>query len=469
MKEALEICILAAGVGSRMGSRQAKALQTLAGKPLLEHLLDTVAGLAPAALHVVVGDGGEAIKARFHDRGINWVQQAEPLGTGHAVLQAAPQVGEGSRLLVCLADTPLVRLETFRALLALPVDLAILSVKTPSPSGYGRLVRQGREVCRIVEEKDATDEEKRICEVNSGIMAAKAARLAPWLRRLTRDNAQREYLLTDIVAEAHREGAAIGAHMAQDPLEAAGVNSYRELSDLERGMQQRQAQRLMDSGVQLMDPARFDLRGALKAGRGVQIDVNVIIEGEVTLGDDVCLGPNVILRDSSIGAGSEIKANSLLDGAEVGAGCTVGPFARLRPGAVLADGAAIGNFVEVKKARIGKGSKASHLAYLGDATLGEGVNIGAGTITCNYDGRDKHETQIGDGAFIGSNTALVAPVAVGAGATVGAGSTITQDVPSQALAVARGRQKAIAGWQGRKSGQKHSPKDSPKSRKTAGK
>ena len=448
MKEALEICVLAAGVGSRMRSRQPKALQTLGGKPLLAHLLDTLAGLSPAAVHLVVSQGDAAIKERFQDRQVNWVEQAEPLGTGHAVLQAAPWVGKDARLLICLADTPLVRLESLRALLALPADLALLSVKMPEPSGYGRLLRDGRQLCRVVEEKDATKEEKRITEVNSGMMAVRAARLWPWLKRLGRDNAQQEYLLTDIVAEAHREGAAVGAHMSEEPLDATGVNSFAQLSQLERAMQQRNAQDLMESGVQLMDPARFDLRGALKAGQGVKIDVNVILEGEVVLGDDVLLGPNVVIRDSTIGAGTVVKANSLLEGAEVGAGCSVGPFARLRPGTVLADGVGIGNFVEVKKSSIGKGSKANHLAYLGDATLGEGVNIGAGAITCNYDGQRKHQTHIGDGAFIGSNSSLVAPVSLGAGSTVGAGSTITQDVDSKALAIGRGRQKAIARWPG---------------------
>ena len=458
---ALEICVLAGGVGRRLGSRRAKAGQLLGGRPLLGHLLDTAAELGPHAVHVVVGKGGEEIKRCFQGRGIRWVAQPEALGTGHAVMRAATGFGAGARVLICLADTPLVRGGTLRGLLALQADLALLTVELADPTGYGRVVREGGRVTRIVEEKDASAAEKRICEVNSGIMAVSQGRLKGWLGELSRDNAQGEYLLPDIVALAHRDGATVGALQAPDPLEAQGVNTYGQLSELERAMQQRNAKELMAEGVQLMDPARFDLRGTVKAGRDVRIDINVILEGEVVLGDEVVIGPNVVIRDSRIGAGAEIKANSVLEGAVVGAGCSVGPFARLRPGTVLAEGVGVGNFVEIKKSSIGKGSKANHLAYLGDSTLGEGVNVGAGTITCNYDGVDKHETHIGDGAFIGSNAALVAPVKVGAGATVGAGSTITQDVEAEALAVGRGKQRAIAGW--------HGPRKAGKSKPSKGK
>lgn len=446
-KQLLEICILAAGLGSRMRSPGAKVLHTLAGKPLLEHLLGTVAGLQAAATHVVIGEGGEAVKAHFNGWNLNWVEQAERLGTGHAVMQAAPAVSDEARLLVCLGDTPLVRLETLQSLLQLEADLAILTVTRPDPSGYGRIVREGDRVTRIVEEKDASAEEKRIREVNSGVMAIKTSVLKPWLGRLTKDKAQGEYLLTDLVEIANQDGASVRCHATEDPIEVTGVNTFTQLSELERLFQRRQARALMDTGVQLMDPTRFDLRGKLTAGQGVKIDVNVIIEGEVTLAEGVTIGPNVVIRNAVIGQNTQIKANSMIEDAKIGANCSVGPFARLRPGASLANAVAIGNFVEVKKTHLGEGSKANHLAYLGDSTLGEGVNIGAGAVTCNYDGANKHETHIGDGAFIGSNVALVAPVNIGAGATIGAGSTITRDVDSQALALGRSRQKALLSWQ----------------------
>lgn len=443
----LEVCILAAGVGSRMKSDGPKVLQPLAGRPLLSYLLDTVSSLSPFRVHVVVGKGGDEVRDTFRQAGgINWVEQVERLGTGHAVMQAVPHLEDGSRLLVLLGDTPLVRPETLRRLAGLASDLSVLSVLMPDPTGYGRIVRNGDRVTRIVEEADATDEQKRIREVNTGVMVADVRFLKSWLRLLTNDNAQSEYLLTDIVEQADKGQAKVIACIAENPDEVAGINSFVQLSALERKMQKTKATELMEQGVQIIDPARFDLRGTLKAGTGVRVDINVILEGRVELGDKVTIGPNVVIRDAIVGAGTEIKANSLVEEATLGRNCRVGPFARLRPGVELCDEVHVGNFVEVKKTRLGKGSKANHLAYLGDSTLGEGVNIGAGTITCNYDGVNKHQTRIGDGAFIGSNASLVAPVSIGAGSTVGAGSTITNDVPSQALAVGRGKQKSISSW-----------------------
>ena len=487
----LEVCILAAGKGSRMCSDKPKVLQTLAGKPLIAHLLNAVAQLSPTRIHLVTGEDvtseniasesitSENITRENKDKPngvrssvanlaacsincpINWVLQKESLGTGHAVQQVAPHVDPGCRLLVLLGDVPLVRPDTLRGLLTLDADIAVLSVLMPDPTGYGRLVRQdgqeknsqdknspekNEQVMQIVEERDATDEQKAIKEVNTGVMAIDTQHLDAWLARLTDSNNQSEYLLTDIIEHACKAGGRVLAWQTDDPLEVAGVNTFAQLSELERAMQIENAHQLMEAGVQLLDPSRFDLRGRVKAGRNVCIDINVILEGDVELGDNVRLGPNVIIRDSVIGAGTEIRANTQVEESRVGADCILGPFARLRPGTQLDEGVRIGNFVEVKKSRLGKGSKANHLAYLGDAILGEDVNVGAGAITCNYDGTDKHETHIGDGAFIGSNASLIAPVNIGPGATIGAGSTITRDVEGQSLAVARGKQKVISNW-----------------------
>ncbi len=444
----LEVCILAAGVGSRMRSNKAKVLQTLAGRPLLRHLLDAVNTLSPSKIHVIIGEGGDEVRQRFDgEPGVNWVEQAERLGTGHAVMQAAPHIADDARVLVLLGDAPLVKPSTIKQLVLTPADLVVLSVIMDDPSGYGRIVRDGAQVTQIVEHLDATDEQRAIQEINTGVMAISAGGLKQWLGMLNDDNAQSEYLLTDIVEHANTTGASVQTHIADNPIEVTGVNTFVQLSALERAMQKEQASELMNQGVHIIDPDRFDLRGQLNAGKGVTIDINVIIEGEVTLGDNVKIGPNVVIKDAVIASGAEIKANSVVEEAQVGNNCSVGPFARLRPGAELSDDVHIGNFVEVKKSKIGKGSKANHLAYLGDTTIGEEVNVGAGTITCNYDGVNKHETHIGDGAFIGSNSSLVAPVSIGAGSTVGAGSTITSDVESQVLAVGRGKQRSIANWQ----------------------
>jgi bifunctional UDP-N-acetylglucosamine pyrophosphorylase/glucosamine-1-phosphate N-acetyltransferase len=445
--EILEVCILAAGVGSRMRSNKPKALQTIAGKPLLAHLLATVDQLNPTAIHVVIGQGADEVKQAFANRAdINWVYQAERLGTGHAMQQVAAHLKGTGRVLMLLGDAPLLKVETIQALTAVEADLAVLSVDMDDPFNYGRIIRDGEKVLRIVEEKDTTDAERAIPEINTGVMSADAGGLLNWLGLLDNKNAQKEYLLTDIIEHANQADFRVGAYKSEDPVEVTGINTFAQLAALERALQNRNAETLMNEGVQVMDPARLDVRGNLTCGRGVCLDVNVIIEGEVILGDNVTIGPNCIIKDSNIGDGSTIKANSVVDEAVVGAGCSVGPFARLRPGSDLGDEVSIGNFVEVKKSKLGRGSKASHLAYLGDATIGEEVNIGAGTITCNYDGANKYETHIGDAAFIGSNSALVAPVKIGAGSTVGAGSTITKDVEAEVLVVGRGRQKSISNW-----------------------
>lgn len=448
MSESLEICILAAGIGSRMRSDTAKVLQTLAGKPLLSHLLDTVGVLNPTKIHVIIGQGAEDVKAAFAERqDINWVHQAERLGTGHAMQQAAPSISPDANVLILLGDAPMIEAQTLKELISQPAALAVLSVDMFDPFNYGRIIRDGEKVLQIVEEKDANDVQKLVTEINTGVMAADGASLLNWLSKLDNNNAQKEYLLTDIVEHANAEGAPVVAHKSLDPVEVTGINTFAQLGKLERAIQLRQAEALMEQGVQVMDASRLDIRGSLKVGRGVRIDVNVVFEGNVELGDHVTIGPNCVITDAVIGAGSVIKANSVIEGAEVRANCSVGPFARLRPGALLCDSAAVGNFVEVKKTTLGAGSKASHLTYLGDATIGAGVNIGAGTITCNYDGVNKFETHIGDGAFIGSNSSLVAPVVIGAGATIGAGSTITKQVEEDALAIGRGRQTSIKDWQ----------------------
>lgn len=445
---ALEVCVLSAGVGSRMKSDKPKALQTLGGQTFLGRLLETLAKLAPVNTHVIIGQGADQITAAFSDRNnVNWVLQEQRLGTGHAMQQAAPHLGEDTVTLILLGDGPLIRDETLRGLLATDADLTILTVDMDDPYNYGRIVRDDDQVTAIVEEKDASEEQKQIVEINTGAMAVKTSLLKKWLDQLTNDNAQKEYLLTDIVAMANGDNCRVKAFKSNDPVEVTGVNTYAQLAALERKLQQQQAQTLMGEGVQVMDPARLDVRGELSTGRGVVIDVNVVFEGKVVLGDNVSIGPNCVITDSVIGDNCVIKANSVLEGATLSADCAAGPFARLRPGAELGQGAAIGNFVEVKKSKLGKGTKASHLAYLGDATIGDEVNIGAGTITCNYDGVNKWETHIGDGVFVGSNSSLVAPVTIGEQSTIGAGSTITKAVADGVLAVGRGRQTSIENWQ----------------------
>ena len=445
----LEVIILAAGQGTRMKSALPKVLHPLAGRPLLEHVVRTARALEPAAVHVVVGHGAEAVRAALAGYPLNWVVQEEQLGTGHAVLQALPAVAADSTVLVLYGDVPLIRAETLAALVALAADgPALLTACFAQPAGYGRILRDGSGAVQgVVEEKDASDAQRAISEVNTGVLAAPASELMAYLPRVGNDNRQGEYYLPDILGLAVAEGKRVGSFEAASELDVLGVNDRVQLNQVEREYQRREAERLMREGVSLADAGRLDIRGTLTCGRDVRIDVNVVFEGEVTLGDGVTVEPNCVLRDVEVGAGATIHAMSHLQEARVGAGCDVGPFARLRPGTVLSQGARVGNFVETKKALIGPGSKVNHLTYIGDCEMGANVNIGAGTITCNYDGVNKHRTEIGDGVFVGSNSTLVAPLQIAEGGFVAAGSTITKTVGTDELAVSRARQRNVEGWQ----------------------
>ena len=444
----LEIVVLAAGQGQRMASSRPKVLHALAGRPLLAHVLETARSVHPRAIHVVYGHSGELVRAAFATESVNWVLQAQRRGTGDALAQALPVIAADARVLVLLGDVPLLTPGTVQALLdTAPDRLTLLTFLAESPNQYGRIVRDaGGLVARIVEWRDATPEERDLREVNSGILVAPAADLKRWAPRLTADNAQGELYLTDIVALARAEGAPVAAIHPLDPAEVDGVNARTDLARLERIYQRRAAHRLLDAGVQLSDPSRFDLRGTLDAGRDVVIDINCVIEGHVHLGDRVCVGPGCLIRNSTIGADTRIEAYSVIDGADIGHHAAIGPFARVRPQTRLGPNTRVGNFVEAKACVMGEGSKANHLSYLGDSDIGAHVNIGAGVITCNYDGVHKHRTVIGDHAFVGSDTQLVAPVKVGAGATIGAGSTITKDAPDGELTLSRSSQKTVAGW-----------------------
>ncbi|MEX2962487.1 bifunctional UDP-N-acetylglucosamine diphosphorylase/glucosamine-1-phosphate N-acetyltransferase GlmU [Microbulbifer sp. TYP-18] len=445
----IDVVILAAGKGSRMRSDLPKVLHPIGGVPMLARVIGTARQLGEVDITVVIGHGAEQVREGFSDSGVRFVEQAQQLGTGHAVAQAIPHFRSGATVLVLYGDVPLVKSGTLQSLLsAADRGPALLSVEMANPAGYGRIVRDdaGR-VLAIVEEKDADADTLAIREVNTGILAAPAELLSRWLPELSCDNAQGEYYLTDIIARSVSEEIPVTGVRASDALEVAGVNSRAQQAQMERALQQANAVALMNAGVTLLDPARIDIRGDLQCGTDVSIDINCIFEGAVTLGKGVQIGPNCLLRNCRLGDATRVEANTIIEDADVGEACTLGPFARLRPGTQLAAGAKVGNFVETKKARVGAGSKINHLSYVGDAVIGEAVNIGAGTITCNYDGVNKSLTEIGDGAFIGSNTALVAPVKVGDGATVGAGSTITREVGSEELAVARGRQRNVSGWQ----------------------
>jgi len=445
----LGIVILAAGQGTRMRSALPKVIHPLAGKPLLGHVLDCARSLAPSRLTVVYGHGGDQVRDSVDATAVDWVHQTEQLGTGHAVQQALPLMGGVDRLLVLYGDVPLITSETLHALVRAAGDrhLALLTVSLDDPTGYGRIVRDpaGR-LTRIVEHKDATPAERDIKEVNTGILVADRARLATWLGRVGKANAQGEYYLTDVIELAVAEGSGISAVHPMSVSEVEGVNDRVQLARLERVLQRSRAESLMREGVTLRDPARFDLRGVLVAGRDVEIDVNVVLEGEVELGDGVRIGPGSIIRNSRLGPGVVVLEHCVIEGARIGAGSRIGPFARLRPEADLAEQVHIGNFVEIKKSRVEQGSKINHLSYVGDASIGSRVNIGAGTITCNYDGVNKHRTVIGDDAFIGSDTQLVAPVTVGEGATIGAGSTITRKAPAGKLTLTRVAQTTFEGW-----------------------
>ena len=446
----LEVIILAAGEGTRMYSAIPKVMHALGGKPLLAHVIDAARTLAATAIHVVYGHGGEQVRENWAAAAdLHWVLQAEQHGTAHAVMQALPAVATHAQLLVLYGDVPLIRPATLRALVnAADADtLALLTVELDDPTGYGRIVRDdaGR-VIKVVEQKDATAGELALREVNTGLLAAPAARLNAWLAQVGKENVQGEYYLTDIVAIAARDSCNVVSCQAPTQWEVAGVNSKAELARLERRYQQEQAQALMARGVTLLDPARFDLRGELEVGRDVVIDINVVLEGKVVFGNGVHIGPNNLVRNSCIGDDSNILANCVIEDAIIGRKCRIGPFTRLRPGPELADNVQVGNFVEIKKSRVGTGSKINHLSYVGDTVVGKNVNIGAGTITCNYDGANKHQTIIGDNVFIGSDTQLVAPVTVGEGATIGAGSTITKDTPADALTLSRVPQRTHRGW-----------------------
>jgi len=449
---ALEILVLAAGVGKRMRSSLPKVLQPLAGRPLLGHVLATARELAPRKVIVVHGHGADAVRKAFNGEKVEWVLQAEQLGTAHAVMQAMPQVGADADVLILYGDVPLMRAATLKRLLqAANGGLAVLTAEPDDPAAYGRVVRDasGR-VAKIVEQRDASPAERAIREINAGFYALSAKRLSGWLKRIDNRNAQNEYYLTDLVSLAVTDKAPVEAVKTADAWEAAGVNTPRELAQLERQYQRIWAEKLLESGVRLADPARIDVRGALECGREVSIDVNCVFEGSVKLGDGARIGPNCVLRNVTIGAGTEVRAFSHFDDAEVGARCVLGPFARLRPGASLADEVHVGNFVEVKASRLGAGSKANHLAYIGDSEVGANVNIGAGTITCNYDGANKNRTVIEDDCFIGSDATLVAPVRIARGSYIGAGSTISKDTPAGQLTVARAKQVSIPGWKPKK-------------------
>ena len=451
----LHVVILAAGEGKRMKSRKPKVLMPLAGRPLLGHVLETARALGPAAIHVVYGHGGEQVRSAFAGQaGIGWVEQAERLGTGHAVAQALARIPDGARVLVLYGDVPLLRATTLAPLVAAD-GLALLATSLDDPHGYGRVLcdAAGR-VAGVVEEKDADPAQRAIRRVNTGILAAGTTALRGWIGRLDRNNAQGEYYLTDVFAMAAAEGQPAACVDCADAVEAAGANNPLQLTELEDHHRRRATRALLLAGVRLADPARLEVRGQVEAGMDVELDIDVILEGRVVLGDDVRVGPFVRLKDVQLAAGTMVHAHCDLEGVVTRGPCAIGPFARLRPGTELAAGVHIGNFVETKQAHLGEGSKANHLTYLGDARIGAGVNVGAGTITCNYDGANKHLTQIGDGAFIGSNSALVAPVVIGANATIGAGSVITRDAPEGELTVARGRQQTVAGY--------HRPTKKPK-------
>ncbi|MGE8227081.1 MAG: bifunctional UDP-N-acetylglucosamine diphosphorylase/glucosamine-1-phosphate N-acetyltransferase GlmU [Stenotrophomonas sp.] len=448
MTQPLHVIILAAGAGKRMKSLLPKVLQPIAGQPMLAHVIATARELQPAGIHVVYGHGGEAVRAAFADQqDLLWAEQSQQLGTGHAVQQAMPQVPDTAQVLVLYGDVPLMRAQTLSALLNNGPRLAVLVAELDDPSGYGRIVRDAEgKVAAIVEQKDANDEQKRIRTVNTGIITAESTALRRWLSGLSNRNAQGEYYLTDVFASAASEYAPAELVLVGDAQEAEGANDPWQLSQLERAWQLRAARALCDQGARLLDPSRFDQRGTVKVGRDVQIDANVILEGEVELGDGVSIGAFVRLKDVKLGAGTEVRPHCDLEGVVSEGAAQVGPFARLRPGTVLADGVHVGNFVETKKATLGKGSKANHLTYLGDVVIGSGTNIGAGTITCNYDGVNKFQTTIGDKVFVGSNSSLVAPVTIEDGATIGAGSVITRNAPEGKLTLARTRQQTLEGW-----------------------
>lgn len=445
----LDILILAAGKGTRMKSDLPKVLQPIAGKPMLRHVLDTALELKPTNIGLIVGHGAEQVGQKVADVKLTLVQQADQLGTGHAVLQALPVLTKDTVVLILYGDVPLIKPETLKTLIASTSQhsLGLLTVNLQDPRGYGRIVRDSHgDVLNITEQKDATAEQLKITEVNTGIMAVTSTLLSRWLPKLTNNNAQKEYYLTDIIAMAKADQVKVTATQPASEYEVMGINDRLQQSQLERIYQAAIAAKLMSEGLSLIDPNRFDCRGTLRAGRDCIVDINCIFEGEVTLGKGVCIGANCIIKNSEISDNTVIAANSILEGAKIAENCVVGPFARIRPGTHLMRQAKIGNFVETKQATVGIGSKINHLSYVGDAVLGSHVNVGAGTITCNYDGANKSQTTVADNVFVGSNCALVAPVSIESDATIGAGSVITRSVKAGQLSVSRGRQTNIDGW-----------------------
>jgi len=442
------IVILAAGQGKRMNSALPKVLQPLAGRPLLQHVIDCSRDIGAHDICVVYGHGGDEVRQCFADEEVRWALQAEQLGTGHAVQQAMAETPENNRVLVLYGDVPLLRSETLITLFegCGEDDVGVLTVETEEPFGYGRIVRENGQVRKSVEERDANEVEKAITEINTGVICAPARRMKSWLARLNNDNSQGEYYLTDVLGMAVSDGVAVHGIKADNQEEVMGINDKKQLAEAERALQKRLVEALQAEGVTFADPARVDIRGHLKCGRDVFIDVNAIFEGDVSLGDNTRIESNNLIRNSEIGAGTVIHSNCHIEDSKTGEACEVGPFSRLRPGAELANRVKIGNFVEVKKSRIADGSKVNHLSYIGDTVIGTGVNIGAGTITCNYDGANKHQTNIGDNVFVGSGVELVAPIDIGAGATIGAGSTISKSAPAGELTLERAKQVTIPGW-----------------------
>ncbi len=444
----LSIIILAAGQGTRMRSDLPKVLQPLAGRPLLSHVLDCSRALGADDICVVYGHGADAVRSVFAGEPLRWALQAEQLGTGHAMQKAMPETPNQNRVLVLFGDVPLLMPETLSILLdETPVDdVAVLTVDMDDPAGYGRVIRERGSVSSIVEEKDAGVDEKAVCEINTGVMLCSANKLKGWLKDLSNDNAQGEYYLTDVIAMAVNDKVEVHGIKASSPVEVMGINDKKQLAEAERALQARLVDELMQAGVGFADPARVDIRGTLTCGKDVFIDINAVFEGNVELGDGTKIESNNLIRDTRLGAGTIVHSNCHIEGATTGNNCEIGPFARMRPGAELANNVKIGNFVEIKKSTVGDGSKVNHLSYLGDSEVGTGVNVGAGTITCNYDGAAKHKTKIGDRAFIGSNVNLVAPVEIGEGANIGAGSTISKSAPANELTLTRAKQTTIKGW-----------------------
>ena len=444
----LSTIILAAGQGTRMRSSLPKVLQPLAGRPLLAHVLDISRQIGADDVCIVYGFGGEAVQERFPDPGIRWALQAEQLGTGHAVQQAMPETPTENRVLILAGDVPLLTGPTLQKMLGdTPQDdVAVLTVDMDDPGGYGRIVRENGGVHRIVEQKDANAAENAIKEINTGVILCPGDKLKNWLANLGNDNAQGEYYLTDVIAMAVADGVTVHGIKGNSSTEVMGINDKKQLAEAERALQARLVDELMAQGVGFADPARVDIRGTLRCGTDVFIDINAVFEGDVTLGDGTHIESNNLIRDSLIGPGTVVHPNCHIESSSTGSNCEIGPFARMRPGAELANNVKVGNFVEIKKSTVADGSKVNHLTYIGDTEIGKGVNVGAGTITCNYDGANKHKTRIGDGAFIGSGVELVAPVDIGANATIGAGATITKEVPADELTIARAKQTTIRGW-----------------------